>query len=145
MLEGRDLDRLERRAHANLMKLNKAKCMVWHMGWKNQKQKCRLGGDRIESSPGKKDSGLLVDKKLKMTQKCASAVQKANCVLGCIQSSARQQGKGVDSIPLLGPCEIPAGVFHLALGPQHKKDMVLLESIQGRATNMIRGLEHIFY
>ena len=50
----RDLDRLERWA---LMKFNKAKYKVLHLGQGNPKHRCRLGRQWLKSSPQKKDLG----------------------------------------------------------------------------------------
>ena len=52
----RDLNRLERWACTNLMKFNKAKCKILHMGQGNPKHKYRLSGDWIESSSEEKDA-----------------------------------------------------------------------------------------
>ncbi|KAJ7401663.1 rna-directed dna polymerase from mobile element jockey-like [Pitangus sulphuratus] len=115
MLEGRDaiqreLDRLERWGNANLIKLNKVKLKVLHLGRDNPRHNYRLGGEVTESSPKEKDLGVMVCENLNISWQRA---QKAKGILGCIKRNVASRAKEV-ILPLCS-CETPPGVLRTVL------------------------------
>ena len=71
----------------NLTRFNKSKCKILHLAHGNSHCQYKLGDERIESSPAKKDLRVRVDEKLNMRQQYALTAQKANHTLHCIQRS----------------------------------------------------------
>jgi len=129
----------------NIMRFNKAKCKVLHLGRGNPQYQYRLGDEGLQSSPPEKDLRVLVDEKLDMTQQCALAALKANRILGSIKSSVASRSREV-ILPLCSALVRPHLESCIQLcSPQHKTDMELLEQVQRRATAMIQGLEHLSY
>ena len=79
----RDPDSVEESGSKNIVKINKDKHKVPHLGWNNQRAQYRLGSVCLGSSLAERDLGVLEDNKLNMSRQCDTAATKANQILGC--------------------------------------------------------------
>ena len=82
-----DIDKLHAWSEKWQLLFNVKKCKCLHIGHNNTCHKYKMNGNKLDHVDEEKDLGVLIDDQLKFHRQTASAVKKANRVLGLVKKT----------------------------------------------------------
>ena len=141
----KDLDNLNNWSEKWLLKFNKDKCKIMHVGYNNLKHNYKLQGRNLIRVEEEKDLGVIVKSDLKNGSQCIAASRKANTVLGFIARNFDCKTPEVITrlyTSLVRPHLEYAVQFW---SPCYQKDQNKLEGVQRRATKLVPGFRGLQY
>ena len=141
----RDIEVLEEWADTWLMKLNKEKCYILHLGANNPHYTYELKGLELKAVNQHKDLGLIVSSDLKWATHIAQTVKRANSLIYLVQRAF--SNTSVDMISKIYKSFIRPKLeyAHSIYCPYYVGDIELMERVQRRVTRMPLELRGVAY
>ena len=141
----KDLDRLSEWSRKWQLPFNTGKCKVLHIGTNNPCHRYKMDNKKLDNVSEEKDLGVLVDEDLKFHKQTAAAVKKANRSLGMIKKTL--VSLNATTLPTLYKTLVRPHLklANVAWGPHFKGDIKAVESIQKRATKLVKTLKDVPY
>ena len=133
-----------------LLQFNTMKCKVMHVGHCNPSHDYIMGQpdgtkDKLQVSKVERDLGVHIADTLKATSHCQIAAKKASAALRQLRM-AFPTLKVSSFRPLFTTYVRPHIEYCMqAVGPFVRKDVKVLESVQRRATKLVRDIKHLPY
>ena len=123
------------------MLFNTEKCTVMHMGSDNKKREYLLGEKLLKKSKQESDLGVVMDSSGKPSLQCIKAVKNANVILGMIKRNIVFRSKLVVIKLYKALVRLRLEYCVQAWSPYVKKEIMMLERVQRRATRLIEGFK----
>lgn len=99
------------------------------------------GKGQLQSSFEAKESGVLVDTGLNMSQQCALPTKNASSILGCFRQSIASRSKEVILSICSALVRLPLNYCLQIWAPQCKRDVGILKTVQRRAAKVMKRLD----
>ena len=136
-----DLANLEHWSKSWQLPFNATKCKVMHLGYKNPKKTYHLNDQVLDVTDSEKDLGVIIDNSLRFHDHTASAVKKANQILGVIKKSYNTRDKTTICTLYKGLVRPHLEYGNAIWGPFLLGDIRKVEAVQRRATKLIPNLQ----